>query len=300
MQLRIGREVREHAAARQGFFILAEEVFGLSFRDWYAEGWWGDAYCPYTLFDGDKAVANVSVNLIRTQVQGKLKLYVQLGTVMTAPEYRGRGFACQLMEKVLADWERACDGIYLYANETVLEFYPKFGFEKAFEYRYQKAIKPLSEGFTRLPMDSRENVDLLKRCYDRGEPFSDRPMLENFGLLMFYCGGPMKDCVVYSRELDCAAVISYGEDASEKEMTCYGLFGGADRDMEELLSAVARLGTEKLFFGFLPKDKTGCEVTVLQPEDDQLFVYGAGEPGCDGLLKLLRSEPILLPLLSHA
>lgn len=72
----------------------------------------------------------------------------------------------KLIEEVLKDWENNCDGIYLYANDTVLDFYPKFGFEKAKEYQCTKQITPVPQTFTRLDMGRSENVKLLEYSYN--------------------------------------------------------------------------------------------------------------------------------------
>ena len=50
---------------------------------------------------------------------------------MTRPGHRGRGLARRLMEEVLRDWSGRCDGMFLFANGTVLDFYPRFGFRRA-------------------------------------------------------------------------------------------------------------------------------------------------------------------------
>ena len=76
---------------RQGYDRLAEETFGLSFSGWYESGHFDGSHIPYTLFDGDKAVANISVNLMDVCFGGQIKKYIQLGTVMTDPDYRDQG-----------------------------------------------------------------------------------------------------------------------------------------------------------------------------------------------------------------
>ncbi|MBA2650867.1 MAG: hypothetical protein H0U73_01150 [Tatlockia sp.] len=45
---------------RQAFNQLAVNTFDLSFEDWYQAGYWNNKYIPYTLFDDQKAIANVS------------------------------------------------------------------------------------------------------------------------------------------------------------------------------------------------------------------------------------------------
>lgn len=287
--LLLSKSVRDNTGQRESFMQLAVDVFGLSFHDWYTRGYWQDAYLPYTLFDHGKAVANVSVNRMETLVEGQPKHYIQLGTVMTAPAYRNCGLSRRLMEAVLSDWRTQCDGIYLYANNTVLDFYPKFGFFKAEEYSFSKAIAPSPTPFVRLDMDKEENVRLLYSYYEKGNPMNARPMLQNFGLLMFYCGGLLKDCVYYSAALDCIVVAEY----EAQTMVCHEIFCNKKADTERILTAAARPETRHIEFGFTPKDSLSCEQRRIDPDDDQLFVWSGGE-------NMFSSGSMRMPSLSHA
>ena len=231
MDYTLVKQVRDNAPLRESFFALARRVFGLSFEEWHRAGWWTDRYVPYTMVYRDgSAAANVSVNRIDTVWRGEALRLVQLGTVMTAPEHRGKGLARSLMEAVLDDWGRTCDGVYLYAYGTVLEFYPKFGFVPAREHVCTLPLPardaaPAEGGFARLDMDTQAGRALLLRCYERSNPFSALPMLDNPGLLMFYCSGFLKDCVYYSSAYDLACV------ATEEDgvFTCCDFFGSVRR-----------------------------------------------------------------------
>lgn len=57
----------------------------------FEQGFWGDKFVPYTLFDDDKAVASVGVSISELEWNGHIGRYAQLSTVMTEPAYRGRG-----------------------------------------------------------------------------------------------------------------------------------------------------------------------------------------------------------------
>jgi len=51
-------------------------------------------------------------------------------SVVTAPEYRGKGYAGRIMHKVIADAkEQKRQGIVLTCKENLILFYSKFGFE---------------------------------------------------------------------------------------------------------------------------------------------------------------------------
>ncbi|MGL5675443.1 MAG: hypothetical protein ACRDDX_03435, partial [Cellulosilyticaceae bacterium] len=186
------------------------------------------------------------------------------------------------------EWQDKCDGIYLYANDTVLDFYPKFGFEKATEYGYSKPINVKPTGFIKLNMDQEDDVKLLENYYNKGNPFSERPMLHNFGLLMFYCGSFIKDCVYYSEALACVVIASYEENV----MTCYDIYCDASKDRDFILQSVAQQETTTVTLGFMPKETVGCTVKALENED-QLFVYSHKE-------NMFNESKMMLPLLSHA
>ncbi|HYK73491.1 MAG TPA: GNAT family N-acetyltransferase, partial [Pseudoneobacillus sp.] len=117
---------------RKSFNLLATLIFGIEFESWYQKGYWRDKYIPYSFVVQDQVVANVSVNLIDMTINNSEKSAVQIGTVMTHPDHRGKGYSQLLMNKVLTDYANA-DLFYLFANETVLDFYPKFGFQRMAE-----------------------------------------------------------------------------------------------------------------------------------------------------------------------
>ena len=53
---------------------------------------------------------------------------------MTEQEYRHQGLSRVLPERVLTEWQSKCDLIYLFVNDEVLDFYPKFVFRPIVEY----------------------------------------------------------------------------------------------------------------------------------------------------------------------
>lgn len=91
-------QIRNSSALRKSFNALTKETFGFDFVSYYEDGFWGDGYLPHVLIDRGRVVSNVSVNLMPISILGEERFYVQLGTVMTAKEYRNRGLARFLME----------------------------------------------------------------------------------------------------------------------------------------------------------------------------------------------------------
>ncbi len=82
-----------------------------------------------------------------------------------------------------------CDGMYLYANDSALDFYPKFGFVRAQEYQCSLPVQKSGEPARRLDMEkTSERARLVEAYLARSNPHSLLPMLGNTGLLIFYCG----------------------------------------------------------------------------------------------------------------
>lgn len=282
-------EVRENTSIRLSFSELSKEVFGLSFEKWYQDGYWQDKYIPHVLIHNDKVVANVSVNIIDTNIQGQLKRYIQIGTVMTDCDYRNKGLSRKLMDKVLEDWKDKCDAIYLFANDSVLDFYPKFGFIKAIEYQYSKEVVPAIGKIRKLNMTDDNDIKLLKSYYEKSNPFSMLPMLNNYGLLMFYCSSFMKNCVYYLEDVDAIVIVEYDAET----LTCFDIYCDADKSMDEIIATIAKEDCKNIIFGFTPKDVSGCTVKSFEEDDRTLFILGSKE-------NIFDKYKIMLPLLSQA
>lgn len=286
MRLVIGKQIRESAALRQSFFSLAQSTFEIDFSPWHAKGFWGERYLPYALAEEDRIVSNISVNVLDVLYDGAPRRYVQLGTVMSDPAFRGRGLSRRLMEKVLADWRGNCDMIYLYANDTVLDFYPKFGFERFIEHSQMYSLRPAPGDFVPLDLSREENLALFSRLYAQNNPFSCITMQDNFGLVMFYCGSVFADNVFYSKKRDAVCIaLQEGETLS-----CLDIFCAPGQNLREILSETAAPGTTVARLGFAAK-REGIFAPIL--EDDALFVL----PGKDNPF---AQEKICMPLLSHA
>ena len=112
LNYRLEKNIGDYTEIRTSFDALAQRVFGLSFEQWYRDGYWTDRYKPYVLLDGGTVVASIAVNRMQTMWRGKGRSYIQLGTVMTDPQYRKQGLSRCLMEQVLRDYCRSCDAVY--------------------------------------------------------------------------------------------------------------------------------------------------------------------------------------------
>lgn len=288
MQYKLVKQIRDNDALRRSFIDLANGVFHISFQPWYESGYWTDQYVPYVFAVGEKVIANASVNIIDIRWKDNSKRYIQIGTVMVDPAYRHRGLMRLLIEEIIRDWKECCDSLYLFANKTVLDFYPKFGFERAFEYQHVMTITGEKCKFRKLDMNLKSDRILLKLCYQRGNPFSCFGNTDNYGLLMFYCDFLLKDCIYYSVEKNMVCIAEQNGDA----LLCYDIYGSGDYTLEEIILDVASSETRKTLLGFPPI--TGEKYNYFKIDsDDYLFILSGKE-------NLFTDRHLIFPLLSHA
>ena len=289
MKYTLVKQVRDKPALRKDFFSLAQETFGLSFEDWFQNGFWTDRYIPYALTEENRVLSNASVNIIDTVWRGREMRLIQIGTVMTRPEYRNRGLARRIIAEILADWREKSEAVYLYANDAALHFYPKCGFQPAAEYQYSRPVCPTPGDFAKLDMGQLSSRALLARCYRASNPFSELPVRDQYGLVMFYCTGGLKDCVYYSKEYDTVCVAQ----AQGNILLCYDLFGEPSARLETVLEKLAEPQIQRVELGFTPTEKTGYHSRKIQEEDTTLFVYA-------GIQKQFQQERVMMPLLFRA
>lgn len=276
----------KNAKTREEYFGLTKNVFGLDFSIWYHSGFCGEQFIPYTLFDQDKAVASVGVSISNMDWKGQLRKFAQLSTVMTDPDYRGKGLNRWLLEYVIREWEDKSDCVYLYANDSVVDYYPKFGFEKSAEYRYKKEITKKSGVFRKLDLKLKSDIDLLNQKYSYSNPYSLVTMRNNFELLMFHCVTLLSNNIYYIEQYDAIIIAEYKDDF----ILCYDIYTASHCHMEDILGILVKGDVQTVVLGFTPKWVEGFSV---EEANDHVFVFKDNE-------KIFIRNKISLPFLSHA
>lgn len=289
MEYEIRKDYRDDDGLRRSFNELAGKTFGLDFEDWYRNGFWRDAYQPYSVIADGKVAANVSVNRTDFVLDGRVRHFLQLGTVMTEEGYRNRGLIRKLMERIEEDYRGKAEGVYLFANDSVLKFYPKFGFRKSTEYQYGKKVS--NRGNNRMEKVMMNNPDAWRRLEEAMEHtvFRGRfDMVNNSGLIMFYVTKFMQESVYYHKETDTYVIA----DVENGKLFLHNIFSGKLREAEE---AAALFGEDirEIVLGFTPVETEGYEITEVREEDCTFFVKGKA-------LEVIAAEKLRIPSLAHA
>jgi len=133
------------AVLQAAFCDYVPQVFRRAdFRHWRQWGEWDDDYRAFAVFEDDRVVANTSVMRMRLRMDGREVSAFQLGAVGCVPSHRGRGLARVAMTAALESCGDA--PVLLFANPTVRQFYPRFGFQPWKQTLFAAAHEAVPEG----------------------------------------------------------------------------------------------------------------------------------------------------------
>lgn len=297
--MEIKKIYKDDSTALDSFNQLTEKTFGFNFVDWHAAGHFGDMYVPHVMAEGKEVISNVSVNRMQFDIGGKIKNFIQLGTVMTDTEYRGQGLNRKLMEAVIREYADKADGIYLFGNDSVLDYYPKFGFVPCEEYEYyftyenNESVIPYSMEKVNMADEAR-----AKRVYDIIENYFVREnvpnendamyMSENIGLYHFWLDSEYSDSVYYLPE--CGAYVVGGVE--NRKLYLYEIIGKRRVKPERVAKAFGE-GFSEVVLGYTPVHREGLSVRIHKEEDCTLFVRG-------NAFDCVSKNRMMFPVLSHA
>lgn len=311
--MRLIRDYMQDAAARAALGALTQAAFGFDFEAWAARGLCArGAYVPYSFEEDGRILSNVSVNRMEFCLNGEKRRWLQLGTVATREDMRGRGLARRLVEIALADSMDGCDGVYLFANPEAAGFYEKCGFTRGIEYRsfpraeaYLNTDARLSSmrergdscaearldtGVRFVPVNPGDEraLEAYQRAVRETKPYVALWQENGFGLAMFYTMNA--ENAYYCPALDAHAVV---EDGSLNAVFA--------RNMPPLRAVLAALAASEnvempTVIGFTPRPED-ADACVREPWDggDDYRLYGRGR-----VLEEIAANRLCFPALSHA
>lgn len=272
MELRVGKAVRDNDKVRCSFFGLAKATFGIDLESWHREGFWKDRYIPYAWVDGEEVAANVSVNTLDWVLHGEIRRAIQIGTVMTRPEYRLMGLSASLFRRVLEEYEGRYDVMYLFANESVQEFYPRFGFHAAAEHVFGwniENIKPEPAKLRKMDIGAADDLRLIYRLACNRVPVSRRfGTVHAEDLLMFYCLNAFPNDIYLLEEEETLVVFK----KEEGQMDLYDVIGAYDVNLHSVIRKLAGPDMQRVVFHFTPDDPDIVPLLISHPVSSGLFI----------------------------
>ncbi|MBC1884464.1 GNAT family N-acetyltransferase [Listeria seeligeri] len=272
MNYQLISDYKDNELYRKTFNDLAESTFDINFEEWYKHGFWNDKYVCYSYLDKNKVIANVSINKMDLIYQGNDYRALQIGTVMTHPDYRNQGLAQELINHVISKYEQDYDFFYLFANDTVLDFYPKFGFERVQESSFTvdaTSLKKRNYKIKKLNPDDESDFQLISRIVSNRVPLSSILDVKNSeDLLMFYLLIALRDAIYYIEELD--AIVLYEQE--EEDLYVLDIISTKKLDIVEVLGFLANKKIETIHVSFTPEKNKYIDAAYIIETEDMLFM----------------------------
>ncbi|GAE29434.1 GNAT family N-acetyltransferase [Alkalihalobacillus hemicellulosilyticus] len=270
------KDYKDNEKLRNSFNELAMSVFGIHFEDWYQNNYWKHRYIPYSYVQNDHVIANISVNQVDLIINNEKKRAIQIGTVMTHPDYRNRGLSGSLMNKVLEEYKNKSDFIYLFSNNNVLDFYPKFGFKPVHEYQFSmECLVDSTEvnTFRKLDGTSVEDLHFIYHFALERIPVSKRFSTANTQeLLMYYCIYVFNNHIYYLQ--DEQAIVIFRQEGHQLDI--FDIVSKKEVNINKILSTISNQNTKKIVFHYTPDYQAVNLKREILNEDDLLFVKTNG------------------------
>lgn len=273
---------------RNGFNKLIEKTFCINFENWYQNGYWKDQFNQYSLFDGEKAISTVSAYTMNLDWNGNEKHVVQFGGVATDEQFRKQGLNRKVLEAAIKDYEGKVDDIFLLANHTVVDFYPKFGFQRCRQWQCSKDVHITTES-TVVPvsMSDKQNWKVIEEAVMKSASNCALEMKRNPELIMFYLTQFMQENVYYIESLNAYVVA----EIEGNELTLSQVFAPEVVDLDKVFDAFGK-EIKHVTLEFTPLNSEDYVQTEITDPDDNLFVMGKD-------VELFEKEKVMIPVLAH-
>ena len=244
---------------------LLKDVF-FDFQFWYDLDLWDENYESYSMFENGEIVSNICVFKTQILCDGTQYPALSVGAVATKEEYRGRGLARSLMEHIIEKYEGT--PMYLFANEDVVNFYPKFGFKRVSE---KLPVCHCEINNDNKPKKIQYNDPKVWDYVCKRVNYSQKlDCLNSASINIFHIySGYLKDLIYEIPELD-TLVIAEQKNASLKLI---GVFSLREIDFSDLAKYLPFRNVEKVEFGFMPY-WSELEYEMQIYETDPIFIRG--------------------------
>lgn len=261
---------------------LMSDIFGFTFKPWHDRGFWQEPYQTFSIIENGKMLSSIGVFHMDLMVGGKHIEAMQIGGVATREEHRGKGLSRMLMDCIFSLYPKKPS--FLFANDSVVHFYPKFGYVPLAEQQPFLTCK-LSKGSGMVKLDMEdEKVDrylkinrLISNAFD---------CLNAYTLHWFHILNGYAEDLYEIPELGVMLIASQEDD----KLCLNGVFSPRPVSFGQLMPCLSFDGVETVSFGFNPDGlDVHYEMRSLVTEDSTLFVLGFPDFGKAMIPFMLRT-----------
>ena len=225
---------------------------------------------------------------MRYVINGEAQNGYQIGAVATHREHRNRGLARRLVERVLAELDAPDQPVILFANPSVLDFYPRFGFRRLAQTRFVAHIDVRPADTLAPSLDLARATDRVwlanhcARAYPIGRVFTAR---DYYPALLFHLTREPRRVF----RLDSFGAVAVTQQDGER-LLIQDLIATRHFSLTDALPHLCAAPARTIEFGFHPELWwPNSETLALDDGESPLFVRGAA-----GV-----TEPVRFPDLAH-
>jgi predicted N-acetyltransferase YhbS len=278
-------------ACHDRFFDFVTSIFkvGRTFFDWGERRGWAAGYEVFAIVVDDRIVSTVGRQAMRYVINGQARNGYQIGAVATHREHRNRGLARRLMERVLVELDAPDQPVILFANPSVLEFYPRFGFRRLAQTRFVAHVDVRPAGTLAPSLDLARATDRVwlanhcARAHPIGGGFTARDYCAT--LLFHLTREPRR-----AFRLDSFGVVVVTQQDGDR-LLIQDLLATRPFSLTDALPRLCAAPARMIEFGFHPELWwPNTKTLALDDGESPLFVRGAAT----GV-----AEPVRFPELAH-
>ncbi|WP_449537982.1 GNAT family N-acetyltransferase [Ferdinandcohnia sp. Marseille-Q9671] len=246
MQLQLKSNYSNNQDLREKLYPLFDKVFGIevdTFKDFYARGFWDPTYTPFTFFEVEKAVANVSMFEMPMMIHGKMQTVAGIQSVMTHPDYRGKGLMKSLFQQTLEHIDNHFELSFLLTSNPKL--YEKYGFRVLREHYFvQKLSLPKQYHNPLVPLDvfNSSDAETIQSLFKKNVPSSQLfyPLAYESSFYLNMYNPTLHKMVHYSPDLNVLLIFRVNEGICE----LYDIVGPTMPTLKQLCSVIPDNFTE--------------------------------------------------------
>jgi GNAT superfamily N-acetyltransferase len=256
------------------FHNFISEVFpSISFKDWYLKGFWQKNYIPYSIIESGKIISNVCVAVMSLKLNGQKINAIQIGAVGTLPEYRNKGLSRILMNYVLDKYEKHTDLFFLFANETVMDFYPKFGFSHVEEriFLLDTNIPKSNDSARKLNINIESDYNILLNLVNNRMNLSNKFGAEEYGSITMWHVLNLHLVDLYYLEEEDIIIIKMEKD---NVLHIFDVIFRTSFDFQIVLPKIISSNSVKIIKYYFSPDQLNYKYNKTIIDDSGLFIRG--------------------------
>ena len=275
------------------FFRFIDSIFGGSRAEtwtlWRDRGGWTKSYEVFAIIDSDRTVSTIGRSRMHMVINGEDWMGYQLDAVATLVSHRRQGLARQLMNWVIGEVDEPDQPIILFANNSVLQFYPRFGFRRVAQQRSvaKVTMQPSSAQAPRCDLSNAADRSRLAKLCARARPVGGRLAVRDYYWLMLWNLGCGPVTAFWLHEFDAMIAATTEND----RLVIHDVIAGQLFALGQVLPALITRPITEVEFLFDPHDWwPTTSHSDFDDADSTLFVLG-GEGSIIG--------PVQFPELAH-